>query len=188
MMKTRSSLTRLICLVASTGIILAIYGCGTVEHKVILKDNYTPQTGTSIEVGKVTNASGQTFEVSVEQLLTEALIKKLQKEGMFPINGSTNKIVITSDIVEYDEGNAFKRWLLPGWGATVLSVHCDLKEGSQLVGSVEARRTVSAGGGYTIGAWRTIFESLAGDIVEDLQGKFPKVSTEKTTEPQDQKP
>jgi len=187
-MKTRSKFTRSIRLIASIGVILAMYGCGTVDHKVILKDNYTPQTGTSIEVGKVTNATGQTFEVNVEHLLTQALIQKLQKEGMFPTDGSANKIVITSDIVEYDEGNAFKRWLLPGWGATVLSVHCDLKEGSQLIGAVEARRTVSAGGGYTIGAWSKIFDSLAGDIVEDLPGKFPKVSTEKSPEPQNPKP
>ena len=185
-MKTRSGLKQLIHLAASIGVVLAVHGCGTVDHKLTLKDNYTPQTGTSIEVGKVTNATGQTFEVNVEQLLTEALIQQLQKEGMFLTEGTANKILISSKIVEYDEGNAFKRWLLPGWGATVLSVQCDLKEGSQLVGSVEARRTVSAGGGYTIGAWRTIFTSLAGDIIEDLQGKFPKGSTEKSTEPQGQ--
>lgn len=178
-MKTRSGLIRFLHLAAITGIILAQYGCGTVDHKLTLKDNYTAQAGTSIEVGKVSNETGQTFEVNMEQLMTEALAEKLRTEGMFLTDGSATKIVITSKIVEYDEGNAFKRWLLPGWGATVLSVQCDLKEGSQLVGSAEARRTVSAGGGYTIGAWRTIFTSVAGDIVEDLKGKFLKTSTEK---------
>lgn len=187
-MKTRSGLTQFMHLVASTGIILALYGCGAVNHKLTLKDNYTPQTGTTIEVGKVTNTTGQTFEVNVEELLRAARAEKLRTEGMLLTKGGANNIVLTSNIVEYDEGNAFKRWLLPGWGATVLSVQCDLKEGSQLVGSVEARRTVSVGGAYTIGAWSTIFTSLAGDIVEDLQGKFPKVSTEKSTELQGQKP
>lgn len=187
-MKTRSGLTRFLHLVASTGVILALYGCGAVDHKLVLKDNYIPQAGTTIAVGKVTNTTGQTFEVNVEQLLAEALAEKLRTEGMLVTKGVANNIVITSNIVEYDEGNAFKRWLLPGWGATVLSVQCDLKEGSQLVGSVEARRTVSAGGAYTIGAWSTIFTNLAGDIVEDLQGKFTKVSAGTSTELKGQRP
>jgi hypothetical protein len=46
--------------------------------------------------------------------------------------------------------------------------------GDQLVGSEQARRTVSIGGAYTIGAWRTIFNSIAEDIVDDLREKIPK--------------
>src|SRR5262245_37034911 len=171
-MKTRSGFTPLRHLAASAGVILALYGCGTVDHKLTLTDNYTPPIGTAVEVGKVTNATGQAFEVNVEQLLTEALSQQLQKEGMIPTQASANKIVMNSNIVEYDEGNAFKRWLLPGWGSTVLSVQCDLREGSQKVGSVDARRTVSFGGGYTIGAWRYIFAHLAEDVVEDLKAKL----------------
>ncbi len=91
-------------------------------------------------------------------------------------DGQPHKVVLACKIVEYDEGNAFKRWLLPGWGATVLSIQCDMKKGGQLVGSNDARRTVSAGGGYTIGAWRTIFENLAEDVVEDLRSKIPQGS------------
>lgn len=32
----------------------------------------------------------------------------------------------------------------------------------------DAKRTVDAGGGYTIGAWETIFKSVADDIVTEL--------------------
>jgi hypothetical protein len=176
LMHRRSSLTRLLHILAGIGFIFTLYGCGAVAHKVTLQNNYTPQTGTRIEVGTVTNETGQTFEVNLEQLLTEALTEKLKTEGMLWAGGDGNKIVIISKILEYDEGNAFKRWLLPGWGATVLSVQCDLTEANRLVGSVDARRTVSAGGGYTIGAWRTIFANLAEDIVEDLRSHIPKVS------------
>jgi hypothetical protein len=38
-----------------------------------------------------------------------------------------------------------------------------------MVGSVEARRTVSFGGAYTIGAWKTVFASVAKDVVKELQ-------------------
>jgi len=56
----------------------------------------------------------------------------------------------------------------------VIAVHADFKKGDQLVGSEQARRTVSIGGAYTIGAWRTIFNSIAEDIVDDLREKIPK--------------
>ncbi len=29
-------------------------------------------------------------------------------------------------------------------------------------------------GGYTIGAWRTVFASIAKDVVKDLRSKIPK--------------
>jgi hypothetical protein len=40
------------------------------------------------------------------------------------------------------------------------------------VGLVRARRTISFGGAYTIGAWRTIFASLADEIVSELRSKI----------------
>src|SRR5262252_8103280 len=58
----------------------------------------------------------------------------------------------------------------------------------QMVGSVDARRTISIGGEYTIGAWRYFFTYLAEDVLEDLKDKFPKVSEGKLPESQDQKP
>ena len=80
------------------------------------------------------------------------------------------KLVLAADIVEYEPGDAFKRWLLPGWGATVLVVRGTLVDAEKrAVGSVEAKRTVEAGGGYTIGAWETVFRDIANDIVTKLR-------------------
>jgi len=83
-------------------------------------------------------------------------------------------LILTSQIVEYEEGDAFKRWLLPGWGTTVLSIHCELKDSAtgKLLGAVEARRTISIGGAYSIGAWRTVFASVAKDVVKELRAKI----------------
>ena len=36
------------------------------------------------------------------------------------------------------------------------------------VGSVDAKRTVDAGGGYTVGAWQTIFRNVADDVIVKL--------------------
>jgi len=58
---------------------------------------------------------------------------------------------------------------LPGWGATILIVQCDLvDDDNNIVGSVKATRTVSIGGLYSVGAWKTVFNNLANDVVEDL--------------------
>lgn len=156
--------------------LLALSACGTVKHKLNLMSSYTPDPMTGIEVGKVTNETGKTFEteLKVEDMLRQALTEKLKTENLEWNSGMQNKLVLDSKILDYDEGNAFKRWLLPGWGATVLTIQSDLRQGGQLVGTVDAKRTVSAGGGYTIGAWRKVFDSLAGDVVEDLRSKIPK--------------
>ena len=151
--------------------------CGTVEHKVNLLNNFIPDQATGVEVGKVTNETGKTFdpEVNVEDMLRRALTEKLTAEKLLWSNATTKKLVLDSKILDYDQGDAFKRWLLPGWGATVLTIQSDLRQDGQVVGTVDAKRTVSVGGAYTIGAWKTVFDNLAGDVVEDLRSKIPKV-------------
>ena len=161
-------------ILSSVLMIMVITGCGTVQHKVTFQDNYLPQSQTKIEVGTVTNETGETFDVNIEQMLTDALAEELRKEVMLWDGGNNTKLVLSSKIVEYAKGDAFKRWLLPGWGSTVLTIQCDLKNANKVVGSVEARRTISIGGGYTIGAWKTIFDSLAKDVVKDLRSQIPK--------------
>ncbi len=148
--------------------------CGSVQHELRLNDGYLPQPGTNVEVEAVSNATGQTFDIDVEQMFWAALSEKLGHAQLSRPGTSGPKLALRTKIVEYEKGDAFKRWLLPGWGATVLSVHSDVMDGGRLVGTIAARRTVSAGGGYTIGAWKTIFNSVADDIVSDLKSKLPE--------------
>jgi hypothetical protein len=157
-----------------TILVFTVLGCGSVQHKVSFQENYVIQPNTKIEVGKVTNETGQTFDVNVEEMLSNSLSGALGEKKLLWTGDEGHKLILNSKIVEYEKGDAFKRWLLPGWGATVLSVQADLKDGDQLVGTAEARRTVSAGGGYTIGAWRTVFNGLANDVVDDLVSKIAK--------------
>ena len=162
--------------VASTLGIVAVWvtGCGSVRHSAKFESTFVPRVDTRIEVGPVTNETDRTFAVDIPQMFTEALSEALNKERLLWTGGSgSGRFIIVSKVVEYDEGNAFKRWLLPGWGSTVLSLHCELREGAngKMVGFVDARRTVSIGGGYTIGAWKTIFASVATDVVKELRSK-----------------
>ena len=151
--------------------------CGTVEHKLTLVDNFIPDPTLGIEVGKVTDETGKTFgpEINVENMLRQAFTEKLTADYLLWSDAMPKKLVLDSKILDYDEGNAFKRWLLPGWGATVLTIQSDLRQDGQLVGTIDAKRIVSAGGAYTVGAWKSVFTSLAGDVVEDLRAKIPGV-------------
>ncbi len=161
--------TVLVCLAVT--VILA--ACGSVHHEIRLNDNYAPPAGTNIEVGTVENATGQVFDIKIDDMFREALTERLTAERLLSGGTEGRTLVLSTKIVEYEKGDAFKRWLLPGWGATVLSVQSDIRDGDRLVGAIEARRTVSAGGGYTVGAWKTIFNSVADDIVADLRAKIP---------------
>jgi hypothetical protein len=170
--------THSVAIVIFLGLVMA--GCGAVSHEAVLLGSYAPEPGLRIEVGKVINATGQTPKVddevvNIEQLLTENLTEKLRREDFLWAGSPARRLVLVSKIVEYEPGDAFKRWLLPGWGSTVVSVDGELRdEADTLVGTVRARRTVSIGGAYTIGAWRSIFSSVADDIVSELRGKIPK--------------
>jgi hypothetical protein len=167
----------LLCLLG--GLAIAGFGCGAVSHSAQFEPGFVPNGDTRIEVGPVTNETGKTFDADLPQMFTDALTEQLQKQNLLWTQGlQGDHLIIATKIVEYDEGNAFKRWTLPGWGSTVITLHCELKESGsgKLVGSVEAHRTVSFGGAYTIGAWKTIFGSVAEDVVKELRAQIPTVS------------
>ena len=77
----------------------------------------------------------------------ETPLVKRSKKNLEWTGGEVPKMILTADIVQYEKGDAFKRWLVPGWGATVLVVRGALYESdNRKVGSVDAKRTVDAGG------------------------------------------
>lgn len=77
---------------------------------------------------------------------------------------------INSTILEYSPGNAFARWLLPGAGATKLKiVNKIIAPGGELIATIPVERSIAAGGGYTVGAWKYIFTDVADSVVETLK-------------------
>jgi hypothetical protein len=146
-----------------------VTACGAVHHKVDFRDKYIPPADTKIELGRVMNKTGEEFDIDIKKMLTDSLEKKLKEKGLLWSSTGAPKLLLESNIIDYKKGDAFKRWLLPGWGATILIVQCDLvDDDNNIVGSVKATRTVSIGGLYSVGAWKTVFNNLANDVVEDL--------------------
>lgn len=151
-------------------VLVLFAGCGTVERKVELDKQYTVQPGTKVVVGSVKNQTGQSFDIDVEKLLADALGDTLKKRNLQWTGDTAPKLELTAEIVEYKKGDAFKRWIMPGWGSTVLIVRGSVNDAeNRRVGSVDVKRSVDAGGGYTIGAWKSIFQDVADDIVTKLE-------------------
>ena len=85
-----------------------------------------------------------------------------------------SKIDLQVSILDYQEGNAFKRWLLPGWGATVLKVEATLKENNDVIATSKIDSNIAAGGGYTIGAWKYVYTDVAKKLISDIKEEYAK--------------
>jgi len=150
--------------------ILLLAACGTVEHSVRVEDKQAFAADTRIIVGEVANKTGESFDIDIETMLRDAMVNELTKEGLLGQRGSHGVVTMDVNIVEYRKGDAFKRWLWPGYGSTVLVVEATLLDTEGNVdATAQANRSVDAGGGYTTGAWEKIFKNVATDLVSDLK-------------------
>jgi hypothetical protein len=90
-----------------------------------------PRPGSRIELRDVTNESGKRFEVDAPGMLREAMQESLREEELAWTPGAAGeRFALSLAIREYRPGNAFKRWLAPGYGSTVLGVEGMLRVSS----------------------------------------------------------
>jgi hypothetical protein len=80
-------------------------------------------------------------------------------------------LILNCEVTHYAEGSAVKRWLMPGWGATVGQVALMVSKASDqsAVVIVQGNSTVSAGGLYTLGAETYILKSAIDDALAKLR-------------------
>ena len=78
--------------------------------------------------------------------------------------------VITSDLLVYVEGSAFKRWLAPGAGKTQCTLKTRLidKSTNKMVLEVVVAKEVGAGGLYSVGAENWILKDAASDVADEI--------------------
>src|SRR2546430_12576192 len=94
---------------------LLLVGCGAARHTAKFETVFTPKPDTRIEVGPVTNETGKTFTLDLPKMMTDALSKTLEDERLlWTGNRANDRVIMTSQIVEYEVGDAIKLWLLPG--------------------------------------------------------------------------
>jgi hypothetical protein len=159
-----------------TGLLLA--GCGSSNLTSNLEPGFTPRANPLVAIGAITNVSPPFPEDEkvaldpLQELKTQLEAKLLENNMLAGSSGAGKNYVLVPEIKEYRPGSAFKRWLWPGYGSTILSVESVLQDGGDKVGEISTRRTIDAGGAYTAGAYQTIFSSVAEDIVADLKQKL----------------
>ncbi len=130
------------------------------------------RVGAKIQLGPVLDTTSSGRDVEADALLRNALESALSGAGLLWMGSpAEDRYTLSLQIVEYEPGNAFKRWLVPGYGATILRVHgrlVDARSGD-LAAEIDHQRSVLWGGAYTIGAWKSVFASVAKDVVRDLE-------------------
>ncbi|MCM1512807.1 MAG: DUF4410 domain-containing protein [Oxalobacter formigenes] len=170
-------------MVVLTAVVFCAAGCGTTisSYNPVSEDSGVPASAL-FSLGEVEDLSGfqfspddtDTFDLAVA--MRNALQTELSQNGLLA-NGSYTLHV---NILDYAPGNAFKRWLVPGWGETKLSVKAIIvDERNKKIADIPVEKYVDMGGGYTIGAYKYIFDDVSKEIVSVLNTLKKRGDTER---------
>ena len=163
----------LVSLIFSFLAVSTISGCSTTAQlKGAPESNLLPKRGATVQIRNITMKVSKKYDVDVEKMLRDALGKALADQGL-QWSGHPNAVrfIFNAEILDYEMGSAFGRWLVPGVTPTILAIRGELRDPKDeiLAGTVEHKRGVYVGGLYTIGAWRTIFQSVSDDVAKELR-------------------
>jgi len=137
-----------------------------------LEEGERIRLGARFALGQIDGRAPAVGEIDAERLLREALERALAERKLrWSGDAAEDHYLLNMEIAAYEPGNAFKRWLLPGHGATILHVQGALVDprDASVAAAIDHQRSVYFGGAYTIGAWSRIFDSVARDIARDLE-------------------
>ena len=163
-------------------VLLMVTGCSTKAQLIPNADVEQPLVADNFAVGAVHDESGFVFEnpkeaFNLEDAMANALQQALQKKNMCD---TCSEYVLNTKILEYSPGNAFARWIVPGAGATKLKTETTLaSQDGTVFATIPVERVIAAGGGYTIGAWKYVFEDVSKAIVELLEKNVSKKTASK---------
>jgi len=149
-------------------------GCGKTAYTPAPEAEHVNPAG-KFSIGEITDTSGFKFPADEKNpiVLTDAMRDAL-KEALENKNAlaEPGDYILNVNIIYYLPGNAFIRWLAPGAGRTSLHIACTVTDpaGKELA-KIPINRYIAWGGGYTIGAWKYIFNLTAKALVETLQNE-----------------
>lgn len=155
-------------------VLLLLAGCATTETQTFSKDPLV-RPGAVVELGSVSIAPDKTYEIDAAGLMRTAMAEALAEHGIaWQGEPEADRFILEIVVDDYEPGNAFKRWLLPGYGATIVHVSGTLTDVSsgEIAGEIDHERGVYMGGAYTIGAWESIFATIANDIATELENRI----------------
>lgn len=154
--------------------IIELTSCATQSANQYLK-TFDANRYSTIQIEACIDRTTNSTSRDIAGEATKSLREKILESGLFRVT-TDGELVITCDVERFAEGSAFKRWLMPGWGATKAKITVLIWEkASQSVMTVLSTvATVESGGLYTLGADQYIIGVAMDDIVTQLKNMSKK--------------
>lgn len=149
-----------VCLLSST------VGCATSST---IEASTAPPGGTVALRVQVCVDRTRTTDRDLSADATAAFVEALNQSHEFSVDPQA-PYELTCDVSNFLEGSAVRRWLMPGWGATVGQIAAMITDSrtGETVLIVRGSATVNSGGLYTIGADTYILRTAVNDAVRQM--------------------
>jgi len=145
-------------------------GCATVGVSTEGESHRPPTGPIDVQITRCIDRT-ETPARNLGQEAAQAFEQKLRATKEFVV-AEKARHRLACEVTGFVEGSAVKRWVIPGWGATIGQVSAmltDTQTGEVLI-IARGNATVSGGGLYTIGADSYIVGTAVETVVEQLRG------------------
>jgi len=152
-------------------VLVSFWGCSSAPDEN--ETMYRQLPNVKMRVVDVSNDTEELFDVDVIGMLWSALDQSLKRRDMlWTGEAAYAPYTIKAEIIKYQKGSAWYRWVLPMWGKTYLTVKCDVIKDGSIFTTVEAQKEITIGDGtFTRGGWRKIFGEVAEDLIQQIAAK-----------------
>jgi len=122
--------------------------------------------------GEVADNSGFKFpEDETDTIVLSSTMKQSLDAALDKSNMKGKGYIIKVTIKDYAPGNAWLRGI--GLGRAKLTTESYVyTPGGKLIAKIPVHRSINVGGGFTIGAWRYIFDEVAEEIVRVIKTRL----------------
>ncbi len=159
--------------------LLLLTGCATEQPQLVTEPGVSLAGYKTLAVAPASkdNDTGQSADFDFAKLFTEDLKSELQSKGYDVSDANAapaSALIVQCSFVNYAPGNAFQRWLLPGWGTTQTTVKTTLvdKKTGKALGDMVTIKAITGGFFGGVGGDRSILESVASDVSTAIDNKI----------------
>ena len=149
-------------------LIILLSGFSIPKNNTIQRVKFEPNK--KIKVGDII-LPNETYKIDVNTIFRTELEDALSGKGLLCIEKQKSDCnILNIKVNSYEMGSAFKRWLLPGYGATIFDIECELKNNKgELIAKFEHSRSIESGGFLTIGGSTIVIKKVSKDITKYIE-------------------